>query len=94
MFHTFDTFFQDRQRDLSSRWDRRIQNFQIGSFVLEEEPNWRGANMQTGTEAHVNHLTSGLWALFHALSLSSAPMRQQPYAIMEGIHSFVDNFFR
>lgn len=50
--------------------------------------------MLTGTEAHANHLTSGLWSLFHALSLSSAPMRQQPYAIMESIHSFVDNFFR
>lgn len=77
-----------------SSWDKRIQNLQIGSYVLEEESNWRGANMQTGTEDYVNHLTSGLWSLFHALSLSSAPMRQQPHAVMEGIHSFVENFFR
>ena len=59
-----------------------------------KEVNWPAANIETGTKQGTNHFTNGLWALFHALSVSSAPSRQKPYDIMEGISSFVGDFFR
>jgi len=74
------------------RWDKRIQNLHIGRFAPGSD-NWPAANIETGTK-NEQHYTSGLWALLHALSVSTAPGRQDPYAIMEGIHSFVANFFR
>ncbi|CAM9576869.1 unnamed protein product [Scytosiphon promiscuus] len=77
-----------------ARWDKRIGNFDIGPYAPTKEDNWPAANIERGTEAGVPNYTSGLWSLFHALSVSSAPMRQHPYAVMEGIRSFVDNFFR
>ena len=76
------------------RWDKRIASLHIGNFPPSEEDNWPAANIETGSDKFVNNYNSGLWSLFHALSVSSAPMRQTPYAIMEGIHSFVFHFFR
>lgn len=79
---------------LPFRWDKRIANFHIGSFAPGKDDNWPAANIERGTETYVSHYTSGLWSLLHLLSVSEAPMRQNPYAVMEGIASFVDNFFR
>lgn len=79
---------------LPFRWDKRISKLHIGKFAPAEESNWPAANIERGTEPHAVHFTSGLWSLFHMLSVSSAPMRLQPDEIMEGIHSFVEYFFR
>lgn len=76
------------------RWDSRIDNLKIGSFAPVQEFNWPAANIEKGTEREKNHFTNGLWTLFHVLSVSQAPSRQSPYDIMEGIYSFVTNFFR
>lgn len=72
----------------------RVDELKIGSFVPVEENNWPSANIERGTERGVLHYTNGLWTLFHVLSVSQAPSRQKPYDIMEGVHSFVGNFFR
>ncbi|CAM9355093.1 unnamed protein product [Ectocarpus sp. 12 AP-2014] len=85
---------QDPSLNDIARWDKRIGNFHIGSFAPGKGDNWPAANIERGTETYVSHYTSGLWSLFHLLSVSEAPMRQNPYAVMEGIASFVDNFFR
>eukprot|EP00752_Nemacystus_decipiens_P001761 g1702.t1 len=77
-----------------ARWDKRIATFQVGHFPPSEEDNWPAANFETESDPNPNNYSSGLWSLFHALSVSSAPMKQSPHAIMEGIHSFVFNFFR
>ncbi|CAM9676507.1 unnamed protein product, partial [Hapterophycus canaliculatus] len=77
-----------------TRWEKRIETFHIGPLAPSKEDNWPAANIERGTETGVLNFTSGLWSLFHVLSVSSAPMRQNSYAVMEGIRSFVENFFR
>lgn len=76
------------------RWDSRINNLDIGFFALTKDATWPAAILETKSERNVNHFTSGLWSLFHVLSVSTAPMRQKPYVVMEGILSVVENFFR
>lgn len=75
----------------SFRWDERISRLKVGSFPSEGH-TWPAANHETGEVRQ--HFTSGLWSLFHILSVSQAPKKKEPYVIMEGIHTFVDNFFR
>ncbi|CAM9711322.1 unnamed protein product [Pylaiella littoralis] len=91
-----DELRSDPELNGYARWDKRIANLHIGSFAPGKWDIWPAANIENGTPAkeHVIHYTSGLWSLLHALSVSSAPMRRHPYAVMEGIHSFVENFFR
>eukprot|EP00903_Cladosiphon_okamuranus_P005345 g5341.t1 len=77
-----------------TRWDKRMAVLEIGRFPPTGKENWPAANIETKSDPYVINYSSGLWSLFHALSVSSAPMRQSPDVIMEGIHSFVNNFFR
>lgn len=76
----------------------RIRTEEVAGEAFDPHPdfelNWPAANYETGTERHANHYLAGLWAMFHVLSVSKSPTRQKPYEIMEGILSFVDNFFR
>lgn len=78
-----------------------MQTLQIGTVEVagtawapDLEPNWPAANLETGSIPYSVQYTSGLWALFHVLSISESPTRQKPYEVMVGIHSFVKNFFR
>lgn len=78
-----------------------MQSLEIGTEEVagkawspDNPANWPAANRETGSDPYSVKYTAGLWALFHALSVSEAPTRQQPHEIMDGIHSFVSNFFR
>lgn len=65
----------------------------IGRFEARDSLSWPAAALETGNSGSY-HFTSGLWALFHILSVSQVQSKQEPYAIMEGIKLFVENFFR
>lgn len=71
-----------------------MANFQIGSFPTTKTFNWPAANIEAGTKYGAMHFPSGLWSLFHILSVSTSPTRQNPYSIMEGIYAVVEGFFR
>lgn len=71
-----------------------MEKLKIGRFGPSERMSWPAAAREKRTALRMNHFTSGLWAMFHVLSVSKAPTRPNPYAIMEGIHSFAANFLR